>query len=338
MESNRLNYIRFPLYLIRDILVDKDVGIRKMLLFGFSLVAERQDVDEYNAYRQVVYCFYQYSKANSEDPDYSRKPKDKRAILPTYIITQIGNLAYRCQFDVNEDYYGWDGSGSIDVDREIDQLMLYGKSDPKFHEMVLEFHRLRNTADLFTISINNMDATIAEYRKYCSEGAKHTRWVSVKIGLLFEFISQNKTEYQIMLLAAYMGVKAIIGNKPFARTTKSYILANMFGCMNEQELQTLLVEPGNETLAELYKKYSTRKMFEKINIDLQEKGFVPEWLPMGKAGTYVSTKLSHKVFLKEVNKELEGRKLKATKRGVTAKEYRKASMMELTEIRNNATG
>ena len=337
MDSKQFGYIRFPLHFIRDMLVDKDVGIRKMLLYGYCLVAERMDVDDYNAYRQVVYCFYRYAQINACNPDYSQLPKDPRAILPNYILNEITDMVYCGQLDVNEDYFGWDGNGEIDIDHEVQQLIEHGKKVPDFDRMVLEFHRLRNTAELFSITITNIDAAIAEYRKYCGEDAKHTRWVSIKIGLLFEYLSQSKSEYQVMLLAAYMAVKAIIGNKPYARTTHSYILANMFGCMNEVELQTLLVTTGNETLAELHKKYSTRKMFDKLNQELQESGFVPEWLPNGKAGTFVSTKLSHKVFLREVKKELDGRKSNATKIGVTAKEYRKASMMELNEIRNNAT-
>lgn len=337
MDSRQFDYIRFPLHFIRDMLRDKDAGIRKMLLYGYCLVAERMDIDQYNAYRQVVYCFYRYVQINACNPDYSQRPKDNRAILPNYILREITNMVDCAQIDINEDYFGWDGNGQIDIDCEVQQLIEHGKKVPDFERMVMEFHRLRNAAELFSITITNIDAAIAEYRKYRSDNAKHTRWVSIKIGLLFEYLSQSKSEYQVMLLAAYMGVKAIIGNKPYARTTKSYILANMFGCMNEAELQTLLCSTGNETLAVLHKKYSTRKMFDKLNRELQEKGFVPEWLPHGKAGTFVSTKLRHKVFLREVKKEFDGRKSNANKIGVTAKEYRKYSMMELNEIRNNAT-
>lgn len=324
-ESNKLKYIRFPLYFIRDMLVDKDVGIRKMLLFGYCLAADRLDVDVYNAYRQTVYCYYQYVK----DPD------SMRAIIPTYIKEEIELLVDYGQFDYDPDHYGFGSDGVLNVEHEISQLMEHGRKEPKFHRMVLDYHRIRSTADLFGISISVIDSVIAQYRKYSDESAKHTRWVSIKIGLLFEYMNQPKTEYQVLLLAAYMGVKAIIGNKPYARTTKSYILANMFGCMNETELQTLLIENG--TLAELHKKYSSRKMFEKLNKELQKSGFVPEWLPNGKSGTFVSTKLGHKVFLREVAKELDGRKKTATKHEVSVEEYRKASVIELNEIRNNVT-
>ena len=325
MEESKLNYIRFPLYFIRDMLVDKDVGIKKMLLFGYCLAADRLDVDEYNAYCQTVYCYYQYVK----DPD------SMRAIIPTYIKEEIDMLINHRQFDYDPDHYGFGCDGVLDVEHEISQLMEHGRKEPKFHKIVLEFHRIRSTADLFGINVTDIDSVIDQYRKYSDESAKHTRWVSVKIGLLFEYMNQPKTEYQVMLLAAYMGVKAIIGNKPYARTTKSYILANMFGCMNETELQTLLIK--NETLAELYHKYSSRKMFEKLNKELQKSGFVPEWLPNGKSGTFVSTKLGHKVFLREVAKELDGRKKTATKHEVNVEEYRKASVKELHEIRSNAT-
>lgn len=327
MES-KLNYIRFPIYFIRDMLVDKDVGIRKMLLFGYCMAADRLDVDEYNAYRQTVYCYYQYVKA----------PDSMRAIIPTFIKEEIEVLIGNGLFDYDPDHYGFGCDGVLDVEHEISQLMEYGRKEPKFHKMVLEYHRIRSTAELFGISVTDIDSVIAQYRKYSEESTKHTRWVSIKIGLLFEYMNQPKTEYQVMLLAAYMGVKAIIGNESYKRTTYPYIMANMFGCIDDDERQRILAQPENSKLKELYDKYTTRKVFGRINKDLQKDGFVREWLPHGKSGTFVSTKLSHKMFLREVAKELDGRKKSSTKHEVSVEEYRKASVMELNEIRNNATG
>lgn len=337
-DTKRLNYIRFPHSFIRDMLVDKDVGIRKMLLFGYCMAAERLDVDEYNAYRQVVYCYYQYVKAHSDDQDQISRQSDKRSFLPLHLIEEIDGLVNNDLLDLDEDYYGFSGNGNINVEREVSQLMEHGRKDPKFHNMVLEYYRLRSISDLFGFSVSDMDSTIAEYRRYCSASAKHTRWVSVKIGLLLEFLTQRKTEYQVILLAAYMGVKAIIGKSAYKRTTYPYIMANMFGCTDETELQNMLAKPDNERLKELYDKYTTRKVFGKINKDLQEKGFVREWLPMGKAGTFVSTKLSHKAFLKAVDKELGSRKANTNWMGMTARDYRNSSLTELNEIRNGASG
>ncbi len=338
-EEQNMKYIRFPISFIRDMLVDKETGIKKMILYGYSLVAGRSDIDEENAYRQIAFCFYRYVSVNQDEDGYfTKEPEDTNSRLPKYIKDEINDMISYNSFDVNEDYTGFDLSGSLDVDKEVRQLMERGKSNPNFHSLAMDYHRVRQTADLFNIRIYDYDSVLREYRKFSGSNARKTRMASVKLSQLFEYLFNRKTEAQLMLFAAFMGVKAIIGNENVKRTTKSYIIANMFGCMDETELQTMLVTPGNERLIELHKKYTTRKMFDRITTDLKEKNFIHEWLPMGKAGTFVSTKLNHKQFLKEVAKILDGRNNQPTASRGSAAEYRRTSKKELDEIRGHASG
>lgn len=330
--QNKMLYIRFPLSYIRDMLVDKKKGVEKMILYGYSLVAEKSDINEWNAYKQIMYCFYGYQSR------YDEEPLDKRNGLPYGIWNKITNYVRYEQLFIDEDRFGFEGTGQLDIDYEIGQLMKIGERDQELHEMVLDYHRVRQTADLFSLKINDYDTIFKEYRKYRAHNSKKTRMVSVKLSLLLEYLFNNKTEYQIMLFAAYMGVRAIIGKDSLKQTTKSYIIANMFGCMNELELQTMLVAPGNEQIWMLHKKYTTRKMFDRITTDLKEKNFIPEWLPYGKAGTFVSCKLNHKQFVKEVAKILDGNGKKQNVTRLSAKDYRRATKFEVEEVRNHATG
>ncbi len=329
MAERKIEYVRFPLSFIRDMLLDKDIGMTKMLLYGICIVAKNSDVDEYNAYRQTGYCYYRYVKAEYNE----REMHNSKTVLPTSIKTLLDELSEREGLFYNVDYMGFNGNGELDMYDDILLLMEYTKKNPEWHEEIMAFHKLRQAAELFGVTIKNYDSLLSEFYKYSK--AK-TRMVSVKRSMILEYWKQQKTEYQIILFAMYMAVKAIIGTKPLARTTKSYILANTFGCMNEEELGRVMKE--NTTIKELYEKYSTKRMWEKLTKDIQECGFVPEWLPMKKAGTFVSTKLNHKQFLKEVNKALYDKGDIDTMRKRSAADYRKASVAELQEIRNAASG
>lgn len=343
--QNKINYIRFPISFIRDMLVDKEAGIKKMILYGYSLVADKSDIDELNAYKQVVYCFFRYLK-NPDDWDdgnyFKNELNDYKSRLPKYIKEKITEFVECGDFDFYKyydfDHEGWSSRAEQELSEPASDLMECGKTDQKFHQMVLDFHRVRQTADLFSIKINDYNTMLEEYRKYCGRDTMKTRMVSVKLSQLLEYLFQRKTEAQLMVFAAYMGVKAIIGKEPFKQTTKSYIIANMFGCMNEVELQTMLVKPGNETLLELHKKYTTRKMFDNITTGLKESNFIPEWYPCGKAGTFVSCKLNHKQFVREVAKALDNRGKEHNTTRLSAKDYRRATRFEIEEVRNNASG
>lgn len=330
--QNKIKYIRFPISFIRDMLVDKETGIRKMILYGYSLVADKSEINERNAYQQAMYCFYRYDAKCDEEPG------DKRLALPYYIWNEIRTLADYGSIEIDEDRFGFDGSGDFNVDTEVSALIDFGEKNQKFHNMVMDWYRLRQTADLFGLHISNQDAMLNEYRKYCGREAKNTRMVSVKLSQLLEYLFQRKDEKQIMVFAAYMGVKGIIGNKPFARTTERYIIANMFGCMDEVELQTMLSKPGNEILSDLHSKYTTRKKFDGIKKELNENNFIPQWLSYGKAGTFVSCKLNHKQFVREVAKVLDERENRQNATRPSAKDYRRAIRFEVEEIRNHASG
>ena len=181
-EQNKMIYVRFPISFIREMLIDKKTGIEKMILYGYSLVADKSDIDEWNAYQQVMYCFYGYRSRFDEEP------VDKRNGLPYYIWNEITNFVRYDQLTIDDDGFGFDGKGELDVSCEVEQLIKLGEKNAKFHNMVLDFHRVRQTADLFSIKINDYNRFLDEYRKYCGREAKNTRMVSVKLSLLLEYL------------------------------------------------------------------------------------------------------------------------------------------------------
>jgi hypothetical protein len=70
----------------------------------------------------------------------------------------------------------------------------------------------------------------------------------------------DKTEYQIALLAAHQAIKSILGQKAATKTNKRMIVARMFGFTSPKEIK----EPS-----ELMQKYSQRYWMDKLITDLE---------------------------------------------------------------------
>jgi hypothetical protein len=85
--------------------------------------------------------------------------------------------------------------------------------------------------------------------------------VGVDRDMLFNYYRYQKTEFEIICLAAFLAIKSIIGKKPYDKTNKIMIHARMFGYTSPKELP--------EELTPLQKKYKTRWHMDKILQELQ---------------------------------------------------------------------
>jgi len=87
--------------------------------------------------------------------------------------------------------------------------------------------------------------------------------VGIEIGMLFDYYQNPKTEFEIVCLGAFLGVKSIIGKKPYAKSNKKMIFARMFGYKSPKEL------PNKRYMNDLQKKYFNRYQIDKILNTLQ---------------------------------------------------------------------
>lgn len=79
--------------------------------------------------------------------------------------------------------------------------------------------------------------------------------------MLFNYYKNAKSEFELICLAAFLGIKSIIGKKPFDKTNKAMIHARMFGYIIPNDL------PKN--LTPLQKKYLLRWHMDKVITELQ---------------------------------------------------------------------
>ena len=79
--------------------------------------------------------------------------------------------------------------------------------------------------------------------------------------MLFNYYKNAKSEFELICLAAFLGIKSIIGKKPFDKTNKAMIHARMFGYVIPNDLP--------EDLTPLQKKYLLRWHMDKVITELQ---------------------------------------------------------------------
>ena len=231
METPNLEYLRFPVSLIQDYLVNSRVGLSKMLVYGYCLASERLEVDFRTACRQALYCFYAYHKNTYEgmDGNYHFKNPNNRNRLPKSLLQQLYDLWQSRGLEIDEDYFGWNGNGTLDMEDTVDGLiMLCDEKYPQMSAQITDFYRVRQAADLFGLTIKDVDMVITEYRQF--RDTQHKGWrSSVKCSLLFDYLNNPKSELDQMVLILNIGVRSIIyeysvknrtGDK-YCRTTQS---------------------------------------------------------------------------------------------------------------------
>jgi len=101
--------------------------------------------------------------------------------------------------------------------------------------------------------------------------------------MLFDYQDNEKSEYDNICLSAFLGIKSIIGKKPYDKTNKDFINARMFGYASTKVL------PAELTPLQL--KYKKRYHMDKVLLSLQNDWHL-KMISHNSRGMYVSYDLS----------------------------------------------
>ncbi|MCA0229825.1 MAG: hypothetical protein LCH91_05135 [Bacteroidetes bacterium] len=63
--------------------------------------------------------------------------------------------------------------------------------------------------------------------------------VSVNKAIVFNFMGNPKTDFEIAVFCAFCGLRSIIGTKPYVKTNNGLLLARMFGYASVKEFEAL---------------------------------------------------------------------------------------------------
>jgi hypothetical protein len=133
------------------------------------------------------------------------------------------------------------------------------------HTLKLDFgdeeEKMNDAGDYFNIDLGN---TIVAYHngeslyRKIKVNSPHT---GINKDVCFDFYKNPKRNDEIAVLLAYLGLKSIIGTKPYIKTTNDYLIARMGGFGSLKDVPGQLPEP----LA----LYNTRRKLDRIKFELQ---------------------------------------------------------------------
>lgn len=130
-------------------------------------------------------------------------------------------------------------------------------------------------------------------------------YVSIKKGMLFEFRDKPKTDFEIDVFRAFIGVKSIIGSKSVQLLTNDYLVARLSGF---NSIKDALDKPTDKFKNYYQKKYQIDKLKNAL-----EQGYKMERYGTHTRGFYVSFKMAFKTLVKYVETTKKSAKDKAFK-------------------------
>ena len=268
---DNFKYILFPLPLIQEIFKKPKNGFSDIFYVGIYRVSQTLEINEYNALKQLMYCYY-------------------RGGLTKSLGSQLYNLEQHEVFYSDEDYNGFSDYEFI-PDTEIESIYEYCKEHQELKNEIEEFHRLRQVKNVLEIKFD-ISSVAETYKKYhvAYNGFHNQPLVSISQQMMFDFYKNTKTGYEKALFAMYAGIRSIIGYKDFAETTGSMIKCRMFGAKNQTELKLIL---SDRKVKSAYRQYTTDYHYKKMLKELVVRGFLQSEIGYNKR-TYVSCKLDMK--------------------------------------------
>jgi hypothetical protein len=135
-------------------------------------------------------------------------------------------------------------------------IYLYSKtlkgSEEKCYRDALHFFGITQ------ISVRNCIANAKEI--LCSMPGKYPL-TGIETDILWDYYKNDKDDFDIVCLGAFLGIRSILGKKPYDKTNKALIHARMFGYSTMQEMPT--------ELNSLQRKYKLRYHMDKVLRELE---------------------------------------------------------------------
>jgi hypothetical protein len=146
-----------------------------------------------------------------------------------------------------------------------------------------EQKRYQDACNFLGITQTNIKSALENGRSvFYKYPGKHAT-VGIEKDMLFSYYKNEKTEFEIACLGAFLGIKSILGTKASCKTNKAHIHARKFGYNTVKDLP--------EKLSSLQQKYQIRWHMDKILIELQTDWFL-RTISNHQRGMYISFDLT----------------------------------------------
>lgn len=258
-------YVQFPISLLREIHIDKNAALNKILRYGIYRYSKMQEVNEIDVVRQLIYLVYR-GKLGSEI----------RKELSKFEFVHLG---------ADDDYNGFIGGGFEPMQEEFDEVISAFSHNEKLKELSFEFYRMHVTKNSLGISGDTFNI-LKEAKKVELMIREKEPFGSITTKMIFEYRDKPKSEFDIIQLCAFIALRSILGKNQSCTTNNNLLIARMLGYFHFQQLKE---EFMNEHL-EIHFKYSKRRQMNKLFIELDTKWNILKYSSQGIRGFNISMK------------------------------------------------
>lgn len=238
-------YFQFPLFLLRDLMTDKNKAMNNIIRYGLFSFAEKSKYDINDVIRQLIYCYYR-----------------NRAEIWDDLYQMVDSHVQSGDIEIDEDYSGFKGWAEFDPEIETLSIEEIFKTDSAFRDKAIDWHRVRQSYSFMQIEGDYQNAFNVGKKIHSTIPAGEPMPMVDK-KLLFEFRDSEKSEFEMMQFVVNIGIRSIIGEKNFVKTNKLMILCRAFGYNTIKDLPN--------QMPDVYYKYSKRyhidKVLERLELD-----------------------------------------------------------------------
>lgn len=172
--------------------------------------------------------------------------------------------------------------------------MEYGDEDDRFQSAV----------EFFNIELGDFErAKIRGHELYCSVEPNSPK-VGLNLSIFWDYYKNEKTEFEIVCLLAFLAIKSIVQNKAYCKMTSLFMLSRMDGIPYSVK--------DEKELCSSIRKYANEYQLKKIKLELIH-GWGLVHYSRYMRGFYVSFKLDLKELVYQAEKRRKSTKLKALK-------------------------
>lgn len=124
-----------------------------------------------------------------------------------------------------------------------------------------EEKRYKDSLHFLGITQPNIKNGISNAKRVLCRMPEKYPTTGIEKDILFDYYKNEKSDFDIVCLSAFLGIRSILGKKPYDKTNKYLIHARMFGYVTAKELPAKLTP--------LQEKYKIRWHMDKVLTELQ---------------------------------------------------------------------
>lgn len=239
-------YIQFPISFLRNLTVKPKQTIEQILYFGIYQFSTRVKYKPEALPKQFIYWTY-------------------RKQLPRHLSKMKANISWE-YLGQDDDYNGFTGDTFNPCEEELEEVENALERDELLLLESIEFYRFQLALGL--LNLNASPIAFESGRELVKNQVKGEPMPMVNTSILMNYYKEDKDVFQLEQLAAYIGLKSILGKTPYCKTNKNHIRARMFGYSRFKDI------PKNVKESTSFKKYEIRYQMDKLLNYLRDDWYV----------------------------------------------------------------